>query len=457
PEEAGGDVFGFGAIRLLKEPAFLLFVLCAFLITIPSTFYFVGCHPMLVQTGRPVPTALMTLSQVSEIFVMFTMPLFIARIGLSRVLAIGMAAWAIRYVCFGTLSFPLILLALLLHGFCYSFVFVGAYIYVDKKAPRDLRASAQSLIAFLMLGVGWFIGAQICGRTMDRYPPLVKNMPATQKTAVAIEKIPDASLPAWGDPHAGTSPWRYLDLSGTIKGWLPGGAAEAPPEIVDKVDATGDGRITLADLDQIAKEGLEFRDETYTKQAVLEALASSELAETLDADADGRITLAELMLTRDEEVESRGKTYARDLLIQVFAKPDIAEMLDANGDGQITKAELAQIPDDGLKSGDKVYAENDLIGVFEKIDGNKEVRTKADFVAALKDAERNEIRVTRSDWLDAQSYQWSRIWFWPAGMAAIVCVLFWLGSRVTGVADEDEPEEESASNEPQEGDQPDSG
>jgi nucleoside transporter len=353
PEETGGDVLGFGAIRLLKEPAFLLFVFCAFLITIPSTFYFVGCHPMLVQTGRPVPTALMTLSQVSEIFVMFTMPLFIARLGLNRVLAIGMGAWAIRYVCFSTLSFPLILLALLLHGFCYSFVFVGAYIYVDKKAPRDLRASAQSLIAFLMLGVGWFIGAQICGRTMDRYPPLVKNMPATQNTAEGVKKIPEASLPTWAAPGAATSLWRYLNLSATIKGWFSEEQGPATSDIGQKLDT---------------------------------------------APADGRITLAELQ----------------------------------------------QVPQSGLQLGANTYAKQDLINVFRRIDGHQQVRTKADFRAVLQDTPTGELRVTRSQWVEAQSYQWPRIWVWPAGMALVVCALFWLGSRATEPSGETDKKAEAS-------------
>jgi nucleoside transporter len=151
---AKGDVFGFRALRLLKEPSFLLFVICAFLIVIPASFYFAGCNLMLAEKDLPAPTALQALAQVSELFVMSTMPWFIATMGLRTVLALGMAAWAVRSLLFATMSFPLIVLGLLLHGFAYCFVFIGAYIFVDKKAPPDLKASAQSFISFLMLGVG---------------------------------------------------------------------------------------------------------------------------------------------------------------------------------------------------------------------------------------------------------------------------------------------------------------
>ncbi len=331
-EEAGGDVLGFGAIGLLKDRAFLVFAVCAFLISIPTTVFFVGCNPMLVETGRPAPTALMTLCQFSEILVMFTMPWFIAWLGLNRVLALGMGAWAVRYVLFGTLSFPLILVGLLLHGFCYSFVFVGAYIYVDKRAPRDMRASAQSFISFLMLGVGMFIGAKLGGYTMDRYPALVTTMPATVETEKGPESIANAPLPPWADPEAGESAWRFLDLSSTIKGWLSGEKAEAAP--------------------------------------------------------------------------------------------DLGEKLDGNTDGQITLAELEQIPDEGLQFGERVYSRKDLTDVFTKIAGEVEPGT--------------EISVGRLDWLAAQSHQWPPIWYWPAGMAALICLFFWFGSRDTEPAKEEE-------------------
>ncbi len=42
-------------------------------------------------------------------------------------------------------------------------------IYVDEKAPPDLRAAAQGLIAFVTLGVGMFIGSLLSGFVVDLY------------------------------------------------------------------------------------------------------------------------------------------------------------------------------------------------------------------------------------------------------------------------------------------------
>jgi nucleoside transporter len=168
-KEAGGDVLGLGAIKLLKDPTFLIFALCAFLISIPLTFYFTWGVAFLGELGSKNATALTSICQYSEIFVMLVMPWFIARIGLKNVLVVGMGAWAVRYLLFSTSIFPLVILGLLVHGFCYVFVFVASFIYVDKRAPKELSASAQSFLAFLMWGVGMFVGTQLAGFTGEKY------------------------------------------------------------------------------------------------------------------------------------------------------------------------------------------------------------------------------------------------------------------------------------------------
>jgi MFS family permease len=115
----------------------------------------------------------MTLGQMSEVGFMLVMPFFFRRLGVKAMLLAGMAAWTTRYLFFAfgnTHSLAWMLYGgILLHGICYDFFFVTGQIYVDRKAPADLRAAAQGLIAFVTLGAGMFIGSWVSGKTVDAF------------------------------------------------------------------------------------------------------------------------------------------------------------------------------------------------------------------------------------------------------------------------------------------------
>ena len=167
------DVLGLDALQLMKERSFAIFVVAAFLICVPLTFYFSFTPTFLGDSNVTNIPGKMTMGQASEIFFMLVMPLFFARLGVKWMLIVGMFCWAARYLLFvmgynaGTL-WPLYL-GLLLHGVCYDFFFVTAYIYVDKKAPETIRAKAQGFIAFVTLGAGMFVGANLSGVVVENY------------------------------------------------------------------------------------------------------------------------------------------------------------------------------------------------------------------------------------------------------------------------------------------------
>ena len=167
------EVLGLDALKLMRDSSFAIFVLGSFLICIPLQFYYTFTNPFLNELGVANAAGKMTLGQMSEIFFMLVMPWFFRRLGVKYMLLAGMAAWAARYLLFaggnnGALVWMLYA-GILLHGVCYDFFFVTGQIYVDRKAPGDLRAAAQGFIAFATLGVGMLIGSWFSGKIVDRF------------------------------------------------------------------------------------------------------------------------------------------------------------------------------------------------------------------------------------------------------------------------------------------------
>src|ERR1700730_2573606 len=167
------DILGLDALKLLGERSFAVFVIGSFLICIPLQFYYALADLFLNELNVTNAAGKMTLGQMSEIFFMLVMPWFFRRLGVKYMLLVGMAAWTARYALFayGNSSDLVWMLyaGILLHGICYDFFFVTGQIYVDQKAPGDLRAAAQGFIAFVTLGVGMFIGSWAAGGVVDAF------------------------------------------------------------------------------------------------------------------------------------------------------------------------------------------------------------------------------------------------------------------------------------------------
>ena len=161
------------SVKMLKVKEFAIFVGITFVVATELEFYYILTAPFLESDKIGVSSvnvpAVMTIAQVAEVFVMaFLLPYFLKKYGMRRTLAIGVIAWPVRYIIFAVGSPTwLVLTSLALHGFCYVFFFVAAFIYVDKVAPADIRASAQSLIAIVALGLGRFLGSLFAGKIRD--------------------------------------------------------------------------------------------------------------------------------------------------------------------------------------------------------------------------------------------------------------------------------------------------
>ena len=193
-----GEILGLDALALLKKPSFAIFILCMFLICIPLYFYFVNMNLYLTELGWRYTAAKMSLAQVSDVVFLVLLPLMLRSLGYKRTIFIGIFAWVLRYCLLATsvshveIGTALIFAAILLHGVCYDFLFIAGQLYVDDEANERMRGAAQGFIAFILWGVGNFVGSTLAGKSQAFHTL------AQPHGAMAHDWYGIWSYPAWG-------------------------------------------------------------------------------------------------------------------------------------------------------------------------------------------------------------------------------------------------------------------
>ena len=181
PKKIGKDVsvaeiLGLDALGLLRKPAFAVFVVCMFLICIPIYFYFVNLGVYLTELNWPNFAARMTLAQVSDVIFLVLLGVMLKKLGYKKTILIGIVAWILRYTFLsrsigmtGGAQSAMIFAAIIVHGVCYDFLFIAGQLYVDDEANERMRGAAQGFIAFILWGVGAFVGTMLAGRVMEAH------------------------------------------------------------------------------------------------------------------------------------------------------------------------------------------------------------------------------------------------------------------------------------------------
>lgn len=176
PKKEGAKPWAFlEAIKMMKDKNFMVFIIICFVVATELMFYYILTAPFLTSDRIGVSSAnvpaVMVIAQVAEIFVMaLLLPYFITKMGLRKVLVIGVLAWPARYIIFA-IGKPvwLVIASLSLHGFCFVFFFTAAFIYVDTVSPKDIRHSAQSLITLVTYGIGNYLGSLFAGKVQTYF------------------------------------------------------------------------------------------------------------------------------------------------------------------------------------------------------------------------------------------------------------------------------------------------
>lgn len=177
PPRATSNAFAFvGALRLLRRPDFRAVIVAGVLSSVCMQFHFV-LHTLFYTdrvTGLGLDlSATSFASSVAQFLEVGILPLLgfaLSRLGLRRVMTLGMLAWPLRFFAYclgGPAAFVIGMQTL--HGVNVVFAQIASTVAVDRVAPSDARASSQALLQSGSTGAGNLIGQLLCGVLLEAF------------------------------------------------------------------------------------------------------------------------------------------------------------------------------------------------------------------------------------------------------------------------------------------------
>ena len=119
------------------------------------------------------PAIIMSISQISETLFILTIPFFLRKFGIKKVMIFSMIAWVLR---FGLFAYGdpgnglwMIILSCIIYGMAFDFFNISGSLYVETQSEPGIRASAQGLFMMMCNGVGAFLGSRISGIVIDNF------------------------------------------------------------------------------------------------------------------------------------------------------------------------------------------------------------------------------------------------------------------------------------------------
>ncbi|HWK07304.1 MAG TPA: nucleoside permease [Puia sp.] len=119
------------------------------------------------------PNLLTSISQISETLFILTIPFFLNRFGIKKVMLMSIFAWVFRFALFGIgnpgSGLPLLVLSMIIYGMAFDFFNISGSLFIEKEAPITIRASAQGVFMIMTNGLGAFLGGVGSGWVVDHF------------------------------------------------------------------------------------------------------------------------------------------------------------------------------------------------------------------------------------------------------------------------------------------------
>lgn len=119
------------------------------------------------------PNLLISLSQISETLFILTIPYFLQKFGIKKVMLLSIVAWVLRFALFGIGNpgggLHWLILSMIIYGMAFDFFNISGSLFVEKEADVSIRSSAQGLFMLMSNGFGAFFGGTISGMVVDHF------------------------------------------------------------------------------------------------------------------------------------------------------------------------------------------------------------------------------------------------------------------------------------------------
>jgi len=119
------------------------------------------------------PNLLTSVSQISETLFILTIPFFLSRFGIKRVMLMSIFAWVFRFGLFAIgnpgSGFIFLLLSMIVYGMAFDFFNISGSLFIERETPITIRASAQGLFMIMTNGIGAWLGTKGAGWIVDHF------------------------------------------------------------------------------------------------------------------------------------------------------------------------------------------------------------------------------------------------------------------------------------------------
>ncbi len=118
-------------------------------------------------------TIIMSISQISETVFILTIPFFLRKFGIKKVMLFSMVAWVLRFGMFAygnpADGLWMIILSCIVYGMAFDFFNISGSLFVETTTDSSIRSSAQGLFMMMTNGVGAYLGSKVSGFVIDKY------------------------------------------------------------------------------------------------------------------------------------------------------------------------------------------------------------------------------------------------------------------------------------------------